>query len=381
MKKFKKITGWLHLWLGLTVGLILIVVALTGSLLTFERELEPILFKKREVVLPAGQRLPADSLIHIANAVFANSQVSRLIIPQDPTRSVEVRIGTKGEKGLKVAYINPYNGQILYKGVYTQLFYQQVRSLHRYLFLGATGKIITGISCSITVFMVISGLIIWWPANKNAIKQRFKIKWNASGKRLNWDLHAVTGFYLSIILLCITITGFVWSYDWADRLIYQMADGKKTEKPDKIKNISKGKKIKPGVYQAMMVQTDSIYPYPGSVAFNIPAKGALAVTVQKEPEESRVRQIDAAYFDSHTGKLLTTLPYSKLTTGDKIRRMILTIHTGSLLGWPTKLLYLFTALFTASLPVTGFLMWIGKQKKPKKKGAQPITKAQTTVST
>jgi uncharacterized iron-regulated membrane protein len=374
MKKFKKITGWLHLWLGLAVGLVLIIVALTGSLLAFEQELEPILFKTREVVIPTGQRLQADSLINIANAAFANSKVSRLIIPQDPTRSVEARIGAKGEKELKVAFINPYNGQILYKGIYTRLFYQQVRSLHRYLFLGATGKIITGISCSITLFMVISGLVIWWPASKSAIKQRFKIKWDASGKRLTWDLHAVTGFYLSIILLCITLTGFVWSYDWADHLIYQLADGKKTEKTDKIKNIAKGKKIKPGIYQVMMVQTDSIYHYPGSVAFNIPAKGALAVTVQKEPEASRARQIDAAYFDSHTGKLLSTLPYSKLTTGDKVRRMILTIHTGSLLGWPTKLLYLLTALFTASLPVTGFLMWLGKQKKSKKKTSRPIAR-------
>lgn len=367
MKKFKKITGWLHLWCGLTVGVILITVALTGSLLAFEQELEPILFSKRDVVKPAGQRLPVDSLVQIANGVFANSQVSRLIIPQDPARSVEARIGAKGDKALKVAFINPYNGQVLYKGMYSQLFYQQVRNLHRYLFLADTGKIITGISCSITLFLVISGLVIWWPANKAAMKQRFKIKWNASGKRLTWDLHAVTGFYCSIILLFITITGFVWSYDWADKLIYQLADGKK-EKAVKIKNIAKGKKIAPGIYQQMLQKTDSIYPYAGSVAFAIPAKGALAVTVQKEPEASSVRLVDAAYFDSHNGKLISQLPYSKLTAGDKIRRMVLTIHTGSLLGWPTKLLYLLVALFTASLPVTGFLIWRGKNKKSAKKG-------------
>ena len=97
----------------------------------------------------------------------------------------------------------------------------------------------------------------------------------------------------------------------------------------------------------------------------MPAKPALAVTVQKEIDESAVRHIDAAYFDGHTGILIKKIPYEELSKGTRIRRMILPIHTGSLLGWPTKLLYLIVSLFTASLPVTGMLIWLGKNKKPK----------------
>jgi uncharacterized iron-regulated membrane protein len=374
MKAFKKLTGWLHLWLGLATGIVLIIVALTGSLLTFEDELEPILFRKRVVVTATGQRLPVDSLLQIANTAFPGKKVNRLIIPDAANRSLQARIGAKG-KGLKVVYINPYTGKILFKGAYDKQFFRQVLSLHRYMLLGNTGKVITGVSCSICLFLVISGLIIWWPANKSAIKQRFRIKRNASGKRLTWDLHAVSGFYMSIILLLITLTGFVWSYDWADQLIFKLADGKIAKAEAKIKNNTRQKTTEPGVYQAAFGQMNSLYTYTGSIAFTIPAKPALAITVQKEMDGSAVRHVDAAYFDSHTGKMIKKLPYEELSKGTRIRRLILPIHTGRLLGWPTKLLYLIVSLFTASLPITGMLVWLGKRKKSKaprkKRATQP----------
>ncbi|KUJ61265.1 hypothetical protein AR687_13845 [Flavobacteriaceae bacterium CRH] len=198
------------------------------------------------------------------------------------------------------------------------------------------------------------------------MKQRFKIKWNASGKRLNWDLHAVSGFYLSFFLLLITLTGLVWSYDWVENLIFQVADGH-LQKEIKIKNHAKLKTAQQGVFEKMHSKIDSIYPYTGSVAFTIPAKANMAITIQKESDEAVIRKPDVAFFDSKTGEVIKKQPFVSLSTGSKIRKMILPIHTGSILGWPTKLLALIVALFTASLPVTGTIIWWNKRKKANKK--------------
>lgn len=368
-KPFKKITGWLHLWLGLASGIILMTVALTGSLLSFEDELDLLLFHQRHIVHVAGPRLTADSLVTIANQVFPKKKINRMIIEPGADHSVEARIGGKG-KAMKVAYIDPYTGKVLYKGDYAGQFFQQVRSLHRYLLLGDTGKIITGISCSICFFMVISGLVLWWPANKNAIKQRFKIKWDAKGKRLNWDLHAVTGFYVSVFLFAITLTGLVWSYTWVEDLVYKVA-GSKPDKDAKVKNIAKQKKAEAGVLENMYRQTNQLYPYSGLVAFSFPAKGAQATMLQKEKAGSITRQTDQAYFDSKNGQLISKIPYAKMNAGARARRMILPIHTGTILGFPGKILYCLVGLFTASLPVSGLLIWLGKRQKSRKKIVQP----------
>lgn len=365
---FKSITNWLHLWLGLASGIILIIVALTGSLLAFEAELEPVLFKHYHIVQPTGQRLSLDSVVTLAQSTFPGQKASRIIVHAEPNRSVEVRVGTKGEnnKGVKLVYVNPYNGQILYKGAYNKKFFQQVRSLHRFLLLGDTGKIITGISCTICFFLTITGLILWWPANKHALKQRFKIKWKASGKRLNWDLHAVTGFYLSIFLLTITFTGLLMSYDWLEDTILKLADGKHL-KETKVKSPSKGKDIKAGIYQDVLQQINQIYTGNGVVAFVVPAKPSQAITITKENVNAVVVSSDIAYFDAKNGTLIKKMPFEKLTPGAKIRKMITPAHTGSLLGWPGKILALIVTLFTASLPVSGFLIWLGKRKKNKKR--------------
>lgn len=364
-KRLKKIITWLHLWPGLVAGLIILLVALTGSLLVFEEELEIILFKERHIVTPGSQRLSADSLVTIANQVFPKKKVGRLIIDSAPNHSVETRIGKKG-KDLKIAYIDPYTGKILYKGIYRKQFFQQVRDLHRYLLLNKAGKIVTGICCFICFFSVISGLILWWPANKNAIKQRFKIKWNASGKRLNWDLHAVSGFYLCFFLLLITLTGLVWSYDWVENLIFQIADGH-PQKEIKVKNHTKVKVAEDRIFEKIKYEMDSIYPYTGSLAFTLPSKGSLAVTLQKESDEEVIRMPDVAFFDSKTGAIIKKQPFVSLSTGTKIRKMILPVHTGSIFGWPTKILALIVALFTASLPITGTIIWWNERKKKNKK--------------
>ncbi|WP_293787445.1 PepSY domain-containing protein [uncultured Pedobacter sp.] len=361
--RFKGITGWLHLWLGLITGLILMVVAISGCLLSFEDELELVFFKERHFVRPTQQRLTADSLFNIANSIYPGKKVSKLILEAAPERSAEARVG-KGPE-MKVVYINPFNGTILYKGLFQQQFFRTVRNLHRYLLLDKTGKAITGISCLICLFLTISGIFIWWPANKNAVKQRFKIKWNAKSKRLNWDLHAVTGFYLSFFLILITLTGLVMSYDWAENLIYQLADGKSQNEPP-TKNQAKIKTACPGILQKMEHIMNELYPHPGRLNFNFPPKGGQAIMGQKESEQLPPGCTNAAYFDSKTGHLIKPQPFAALSLGTKIKKYVLPLHAGSIYGLGTKIFTFVVTLFTASLPVTGFLIWLGKRKKKKK---------------
>jgi uncharacterized iron-regulated membrane protein len=74
---------------------------------------------------------------------------------------------------------------------------------------------------------------------------------------------------------------------------------------------------------------------------------------------------DFLYFQVGTGNLVQERLYDNETAGTKARRMFYPIHTGSIYGWPTKIIALISALVAASLPVTGFMIWIGRKKKKK----------------
>ncbi|KQM69267.1 hypothetical protein ASE74_04435 [Pedobacter sp. Leaf216] len=142
-------------------------------------------------------------------------------------------------------------------------------------------------------------------------------------------------------------------------------DGK-VAKPEVVKqSVEKTKKIK-GLYAGIVAKTDSIYPYQGNLTINFPDKKDKPVLVSKENESKLINTVSQVYFDSRNGKLIVERPFSGLSTGNQIRKLNKAIHTGSILGWPTKLIMFIVALLTASLPITGLLIYLGKGKKAKK---------------
>lgn len=362
----KTIAAKLHLWLGLSSGMIVFIVALTGSLLVFEEELEPLLYPRFcTVSVPANpQRLPLDQLIATATTEFSGKKVARILVEEAADRTVVVELEqSKKAKDVLAVALNPYTGSITDSRVEQEAFFSVVLRLHRYLCLGDTGKIITGISCSMFLIIMLSGLVLWWPKRKNRA-QRFTIKWGASAKRLNWDLHAVVGFYVLPFVFLIASTGLIWSYRWVNNLLFYALDGKPQSKREAPANLAVGETKQPGFYQKLLTETGRQLPYSGAITMALPEKDSLSITISRKNSEAAISNIvDFLYFDAHTGQLIKKRLYATETAGFKARRMVFPIHTGSLLGWPTKLIALFVALLTATLPVTGFVIWWNKKAK------------------
>jgi uncharacterized iron-regulated membrane protein len=359
-----KIISFLHLWLGLLAGSVLIVVALTGCILSFEDELSSVLFSKEQKVVPTADRLQIDSMVTIAKATYPKKKIFRMIISSAPEKSVKATFGTK-KAGYDYLYLNPYSGKVISKGKENKRFFEVVLNLHRFLLAGDTGKVITGISCAITFFMAISGLYLWWPKNKKMLKQRLLVKTDASFKRVNWDLHATGGFYTMIFLIIITSTGLVWSFDGVENLMFKLVDGEIRKTELVLQQPGKGKKAK-GIFTKIVSKTDSIYPRKGDLTIQFPDKKDKPLLVSKENGEALVSTVDQVYFDNRSGKIISERPFVSLSLANQIRKLNKSFHTGSILGWPTKLIMFIVAFLTASLPVTGLLIYLGRGKKKKK---------------
>lgn len=366
----KKILGWLHLWLGLASGLIVVLVALSGSLLVFEDELQHLFQPSLYKVEVAGDRMSLDALSALVKERYPTLQPNNIAI--EPAANSTVIFYLKKSKAKAdhlMVVMNPYSGQIIKAMDYKKRFFVIVENLHRYLCMGDVGKAITGVSCFCFTLIIISGIVLWWPKKKNR-QQRMQVKWNASFKRLNWDLHAVFGFYVSIFIFIIAITGLIWSYKWMNNLLFLAFDGKvpvaKSEQVPKVKAVKNGEVA---WLDKIVATTNRELPYQGIINIRFPEKKEIAITVGKENLDKVIRHsIDLLYFQVGTGELAGKRLLENETNGAKARRLIYPIHTGRLLGWPTKILALLCALTAATLPVTGFLIWWGKQKKKKPAG-------------
>ncbi len=205
----KKIFRYLHLWLGLASGLVVFVVAVTGCIYCFEKEIRSVVYKDVLSVEKGTTVQSLDQLLSLVKKEYKKPGVKNIFIPEDSTSAIQFNLKNK----LSV-YVNPYTGEI-------------TGTVNQRLLLGEIGEVITGVSAFIFLFMLISGIILWWPRGKKFSKQNFTLKPNASAKRRNFDLHSILGFYASWIIVFTVFTGLIFSFKWVENSMFAMVGSKK----------------------------------------------------------------------------------------------------------------------------------------------------------
>lgn len=229
--KFRKIAYQLHLWLGLTSGLIVVIMAATGCILAFEEELKHIVHPNRYFVENIGRKkLSLSGLTEKAEKVLPEGlKVKRVVMPSDPSRTYVFRTLKMNDEAWTYwgtylyyyrIYVDPYTGKVQEVEDAKKDFFEIVLDLHRRLLLGEKiGKMITGYSTLIFAVILLSGLVIWYPRkmSKSMLKGMFFIKTSANWKRINYDIHNVLGFYAVIPLLLISYSALIWNFEDVDK--------------------------------------------------------------------------------------------------------------------------------------------------------------------
>lgn len=372
----KKIVGKVHLWLGFASGLVVFVVSITGCLLAFEWELRGLFTGSYFYTEPKEnvEPLPPSVLRSIAEQELPGKPANGISYQGASYSTVVQFYGGDPEYYYQV-YMDPYTGKVLKVWNQEGDFFRFILNGHFYLWLPTgIGQPIVATSTLVFLVMLISGLILWWPRNKAARKQRFSVKWDAKWRRLNYDLHNVPGFYALFIALILAITGLVWGFQWwSNGLYYATSGGRSLD--ESIYPVSDTAGLTPAHAAAKATdgawrQVRSLAPAGSgiSVYFAETKESPLSVAINHRP--GTYYKTDNYQFDQYTLKPLhATGPYAgkyqDADFGDKLRRMNYDIHVGAVLGFPGKLLMFFASLICASLPITGVYIWWGRKKKKK----------------
>lgn len=386
---YKKWAGKLHLWFGLSVGLIVFIVSLSGTMYVFKNEIQNQLRKeaiyvKAETVTqqPLSIEVLKEKITLELNEKYPVSSVE---IPLDKSKSYKFLFYEKDKKAWnyfdevkinKLIYVNQYNGNIL--GIYNEKYdlFPILKSIHWSLLLKSDwGKYVVGIPVVLFIIMLITGIILWWPKNKKMRKGRFSFEWKnvKTWKRKNYDLHNVLGFYASFIALLMSLSGLYFAYPWVKNAFNFALSGslelpkeKTIKSPDSL--LAKNK----SVFDLTILQTQKIYSK--SSSFRIPLNGKNKkgkelenIPVTTYGKDGRYSERNQLFYDKYSGKLLLNKPHQKLTNAEKYVNANYDVHVGSYFGIFGKILWFVTGLVCTSLPVTGFWVWWGKRKKQGKK--------------
>jgi uncharacterized iron-regulated membrane protein len=392
----------IHLYLSLAAGLVILVACLTGAILVFEKDLQMSFNKERYYVAAGSQKLSIEAMTANIKKQYPGTKINSVKIYSDPERSAEFnavmapkKVGKEGKAAIEVAapqnkekpkaeqprqpgftfFVNPYTGVVLEKYSYRETSFYKVFALHRWLLGGekSIGKYIVGISTLIFLFILVTGVILWWPKTVRIMKQRLQIKWGSGWKRINHDMHLVFGFYSAIFLFIISFTGLAWSFEWFNNGIYKVTGSPlKNPPPPKSASVAGLKRISADT--AYLVAAAQL---PGAEFINVSfPKDSTEVFAASGLPQNAVHEsaTNTVYIDQFSGAVAGKMDYAQRSLGARVRSTFKPVHTGSIWGLPSKIIAFIVCLFGVTFPITGSIMWYNRTRKKKKTGKrEPVS--------
>ena len=381
----KKKILFVHRWLGIISGLLVVFIAVTGSMLAVEDEGRDYLeHDNYHIAHPAGQRLCLDQMVDTFRLYNPKIKINSIRFKESADAAVV--FFTKD----KYVFLNPYTSRITATMPVKSDFFYVVKMLHTSLMLGDVGKTIVHINVMLFFTICLSGLVMWWPRKWSLFRSAASIKTSGSRKRVNYDLHRALGFYALPVLLIISFTGLFMASDITKKLVSFVTASPMPKKDEDAVTVSKpaegaaaaGASGTDAVRAAGAAHAarrhyslDSAYTYarthyPGALeTFVVPATKETPIRIAMRYPYTIVRNQNTLYFNPWDGSLVKTELYADYNGYDKMARSNYNLHTGKLgpLGIFSKILWCMVALIAASLPITGFCIWMGKKKKKKEK--------------
>ena len=401
----KKIFRKIHLWLSVPFGLIITLVCFSGAMLVFENEANEWFRRDLYYVETVKESpLSMDKLLEkVATTLPDSVSVTGVSISSDPGRAYQVSLSKPRRASL---YVDQYTGEVKGKSERSGFFMFMFR-MHRWLLDSMNpgnegifwGKMIVGVSTLLLVFVLISGIVIWWPRTRKALKNSLKITATKGWRRFWYDLHVAGGMYALIFLLAMALTGLTWSFPWYRTAFYkvfgvevqqraaqgheQKSDAQKRntklaahrEKKREGNEVRKGERSRrPENNHSDMYSVTSPFVYwqeiydklrrqnPEYKQISI-SSGTASVSFNRFGNQ---RASDRYSFNTDNGEFTETSLYQHQDKSGKIRGWIYSVHVGNWGGMFTRILTFIAALLGSALPLTGYYLWIKRLIKVRK---------------
>ena len=194
-----------HLWVGIGVGLYILLISISGSAIVYRREIVSKHSRRAVVVATSSLRMGLEELKQSAQRAYPTYEVYSVYEPERPDRPDEIELGGRNNRISRL--FDPYTGADLGDPrTRVDRVYQWLADLHYNLLSGLTGRLVNGVGAFFATLLSLTGAVIWWPGIKNW-RRSVIVNRKAHFPRFNWDLHSAIGFWCSFFVLVWGISG------------------------------------------------------------------------------------------------------------------------------------------------------------------------------
>lgn len=318
---FRKILFWLHLTAGSFAGAIILVMSVTGVLLAYEKQ-----------ILAWTERQTAHASQHAAGSVEA-----MLAASQEPV-SVTLRAGGGG---MTIAG----RGQARAPESRARRFFRVVTDWHRWLGASqqgrATARAITGAANLAFLFLVLSGLYLWFPRRWKwqNVRAVLLFRGGLSGRARDFNWHNAAGFWCCIPLFFIVVSGVVISYPWASDLVYRAAGSYPPARGNGKGKGTPARPVRPSAapdysgLNALVERAKAVDPEWRTITFTVPASRHEPVifTIDAGNGGQPQKRLTVE-FDRTSGEVVGLERFADMDAGRRARSWMRFVHTGEYYG-------------------------------------------------
>ncbi|MFO1247023.1 MAG: PepSY-associated TM helix domain-containing protein [Alphaproteobacteria bacterium] len=349
----------LHLWTGLMLGILFALIALSGSLLMLGPVTDLDTGKPSARVSTTGAPLPLEDLVAHARR-FAGAPATmqaKITLPQAGDRAADIHFGGWNSPVPNIL-VDPVSGDEVAR------YYSRrhpalavLADLHSHIFMGRTGRILTGWLGIAMLGLGVSGLYLWWP-RKARWRHAFLVGGKPGGLRFYRDLHGALGIWSLLLFFVVTISGVGLVFHESARATLAFISGS-SNTPERDFD-----------FIARVTVQENPAPIGGWQAVALAEAGApriipTSVILPNRPDQSIKVQLGdwtgkTVYVDPYRAKLIEDpQPPSKV---DKLVASMALLHVGDGLGQLYWLLTFITGFAPLLFFITGFMLWSRKRQ-------------------
>ncbi|HXF43051.1 MAG TPA: PepSY-associated TM helix domain-containing protein [Pyrinomonadaceae bacterium] len=368
MNTFRRIIFWTHFAIGLTLGLIIVVLCVSGALLAFERQLIELAdgdLKTSKNTDSSNKKFTVSELVSKLNE--KEIKPSSLTITNNAQSRIQVTAGQGA-----VFYLDQSSGEIFEAGKNIRQAMQTLRELHRYLSLSgesrAVGKAATGAANLVFIFIIITGLYLWLPRvwSKKHLRPIIWFRKTKTSRARDFNWHNVIGIWAAVPLLVMAVTATVISYRWASDLLMWIS-GENVEAASQNnprQNENDKQKAKPDytsrIDEVISVSKAAVTDWQ-SMTIRLPLGETTDVSIDEGIYWNRFGRSTLTVNTSER-KVLKWSPYGERGLGTQLRSWFRFTHTGESFGIIGQFIAFLGCIGGAILGYTGIALAIRRIK-------------------
>ncbi|WP_233861495.1 PepSY-associated TM helix domain-containing protein [Tenacibaculum piscium] len=360
--KNRKLNQWLWKWhfiAGLVSLPFILVLSITGAIYLFNPDVE----SKEVAKIQDVENLHKTPISYQQQWENAKEKLkkkpSSMVINDNPEKATEFVVGRFSHK--TTVFVNQYTGEATGTFSPKDTWMYTVRKLHGELLGGKIGTKIIELIASWMVVLILTGIYIWWPFS-SGIKGVFTIRFKEGKRILFRDLHAVTGFWMSLLLLIILAGGLPWTdvfgsnFKWVQKVTNTgypktwNGRGLASEVKGNIKTISIDEMV--AIANAQNLQ--------GTVSIGLPksAKSTFSVSNKTFPLTAQKK----LHFNQYSGELIKAHTWSDVGFLMRGRMWVMAFHQGQFGGWNWWLMF-GVAIGLTIMTIAGLFSYLYRKQK------------------